>query len=247
MLGSVATLMHESYLAVYLTDVLHMSHTQVRAGAHERRGRVLDKQGQPPAAAGLGRLGCSPGFPPPLLPLLPPLLLPCPSHAAVPPAPRWLSPDWQPAGRGAAVFQGQRQRERHPGRRRHARPVRLLLPGQGSRVAPSRHRQEEAGSAGAARPAALPSAARTFTLLHPAPPRSLLPGPLLPASFRMVILGAALTAANKPMYAASGAVAALAGTTACLWWVTFAKVRSGQEAGGDACSVRAGFACTTWA
>lgn len=30
MLGSVATLMHESYLAVYLTDVLHMSHTQVR-------------------------------------------------------------------------------------------------------------------------------------------------------------------------------------------------------------------------
>lgn len=29
MLGSVATLMHESYLAVYLTDVLHMSHTQV--------------------------------------------------------------------------------------------------------------------------------------------------------------------------------------------------------------------------
>lgn len=44
---------------------------------------------------------------------------------------------------------------------------------------------------------------------------------------RMVILGAALTALNKPMYAASGAVAALAGTTACLWWVTFAKVGNG--------------------
>lgn len=42
---------------------------------------------------------------------------------------------------------------------------------------------------------------------------------------RMVILGAALTALNKPMYAASGAVAALAGTTACLYWVAGAKVR----------------------
>ena len=48
---------------------------------------------------------------------------------------------------------------------------------------------------------------------------------------RMVILGAALTAVNKPMYAASGAVATLAGTTACLWWDTFAKVRIGSGAG----------------
>ncbi len=47
----------------------------------------------------------------------------------------------------------------------------------------------------------------------------------------MVILGAALTALNKPMYAASGAVAALGGTAACLWWVTFAKVGGGVEPG----------------
>lgn len=43
----------------------------------------------------------------------------------------------------------------------------------------------------------------------------------------MVVLGAALTAVNKPMYASCGAVAAVAGTTACLHWVAFAKVRGG--------------------
>lgn len=44
---------------------------------------------------------------------------------------------------------------------------------------------------------------------------------------RMVILGAALTAASKPMYAAAGGVAALGGTTACLYWLAFAKVGRG--------------------
>lgn len=40
----------------------------------------------------------------------------------------------------------------------------------------------------------------------------------------MVLLGAALTAANKPMYAACGAVHAALGATSCLYWIAFAKV-----------------------
>ena len=42
---------------------------------------------------------------------------------------------------------------------------------------------------------------------------------------RMVIFGTLLTTINKPMFAASGWVYATLGTSACLYWITFAKVR----------------------
>lgn len=61
------------------------------------------------------------------------------------------------------------------------------------------------------------------------PPALLRCPPVLPwpvPTSTQVILGAALTAANKPMYAASGAVAAVAGTAACVYWVAFAKARA---------------------
>eukprot|EP00887_Chlorella_sp_A99_P003453 scaffold7.g3453.t1 len=40
----------------------------------------------------------------------------------------------------------------------------------------------------------------------------------------LVVAGFALSFASKPMFAGAGAVAAAFGTTACLYWITFAKV-----------------------
>ncbi|KAL4436676.1 hypothetical protein ABPG75_003815 [Micractinium tetrahymenae] len=41
---------------------------------------------------------------------------------------------------------------------------------------------------------------------------------------RVLLVGAALSFANKPMYAAAGWVAATAGATACAYWILFAKL-----------------------
>lgn len=56
---------------------------------------------------------------------------------------------------------------------------------------------------------------------------------------RMVIFGTLLTAVSKPMFALSGAVYTALGITACLSWITFAKVgpglaRAGRGLGGAA-------------
>lgn len=42
----------------------------------------------------------------------------------------------------------------------------------------------------------------------------------------MVIFGTLLTTINKPMFALSGYVYAGFGTTACLYWITFGKVKT---------------------
>lgn len=41
---------------------------------------------------------------------------------------------------------------------------------------------------------------------------------------RMIIFGTLLTTMNKPMFALSGGVTAVFGTTAALYWITFGKV-----------------------
>lgn len=41
----------------------------------------------------------------------------------------------------------------------------------------------------------------------------------------VLLVGAALSCANKPMYAAAGRVASAAGATACAYWILFAKAR----------------------
>ena len=41
---------------------------------------------------------------------------------------------------------------------------------------------------------------------------------------RMIIFGTLLTTINKPMFALSGGVTAVFGTTAALYWITFGKV-----------------------
>lgn len=238
MLGSVATLMHESYLAVYLTDVLHMSHTQVttrvairvlasqdgRWGTLPRRARataagsaVPAQLPAPPAALGTTTRLRSCHLPPPSTHTSPLTTFHtlCSQIGSLQGAAQLFS---KASGSVSGILADV------------VTPARLAAEG----FAKQLQCQQRCRPAGCV---------YNYTTWPVATLSKKEPSLYLSLEHRMVILGAALTALNKPMYAASGAVAALAGTTACLWWVTFAKVGNGSTgerlkqwcSGGECC------------
>lgn len=220
MLGTVATLMHDAYLPIYLTEELGLSHTKARrtrpacACLHALASAAVA------ACLFVGPRAAARGSRPALhrhqaarLPAR------CPTSPPNQPPPAAAG---QPGGRGADALQGQRRRVGRAGRRGLPRPV-----GCASWICPA-----------ALKPAVLhtpPVLAAEGGRHCPAPFNSFSHPPCLPPApsvspppfCRMLLLGAALTLANKPMYAAIGLVAALWGGAAATYWVFLCKACKG--------------------